>query len=51
MRWSLWIVVSRVAVMDGTGEWVQFLQRNSELHPHSGGKQILAGNAKERRTM
>ncbi len=49
VRWSLWIVVT-VAMMDGTGERVQFLQRNSELHPHSGGKQILAGKAEERRT-
>lgn len=49
MRLSLWIVVSSVAMVDGTGQWVQFLQRYSKLYPHSGRKQISAGHAGEKR--
>lgn len=45
MRRSLRVGVSRVAVVNGTGQWVQLLQGYSESHPHVWGDQVSAGHA------
>lgn len=45
MRGSLRVGVARVAVMDGTRQRVQLLQRYPKSHPHVGRDQILAGHA------
>lgn len=45
MRGSLRVGVARVAVMDGTGQRVQLLQRYPKSHPHVGRDQIPAGHA------
>lgn len=45
MRGSLRVGVPRVAVVDGTGQRVQLLQRYPKSHPHVGGDQVPAGHA------
>lgn len=45
MRGPLGVAVSRVTVVDGTGQRVQLLQRHPKSHPHVGGDQVPAGHA------
>lgn len=45
MRRSLGVGVSRVAVVNGTGQRVQLLQRYPESQPHVCGDQVSAGHA------
>lgn len=45
MRRSLGVGVSRVAMVDGTGQGVQLLEWYPKSHPHVSGDQVSAGHA------
>ena len=48
MRSSLRVSVSRVAMVDGTGQRVKLLQWHSKSYPHIGRDQVPTGHAEIR---